>query len=235
MALGVVILDVLKLGRLAERRDIPIQIPQPLVQVGVAGADVSDVTLEVLHVDRVETDDGGVQPHIGLCDLVAEIERTLGAGAGQVGFRSVQRLEELQDVLLVRLLGGREAGLVHSVVDVVVRPGVCVFDLGRERRRVQVEVGRFELGRQEVVELRVQHANDLGGFVGHDGLLLLVPERGHGEARRVVLVRGEVEVAEVCEFRVERVGGGVGSGDLFIGGREAPALQKRNVLLNTDK
>lgn len=159
MALGVVFLDVLKLGGFAERGDIPVQIPQPPVQVGVAGPDVLDVTLEVLDVDRVESDDGGVESDVGLRDAVAKVERTVGPG--KLGLGAVQGLEELQDVLLVRLLGGGEAGLIHPVVDVVVRPRVGLFDPGRESGRVQVDLGGAELGRQQVVEFGVQHTDDL--------------------------------------------------------------------------
>lgn len=51
MALGVVPLDVVELGGILEGGVVPVKVPQPLVDVGVAGADVADVALEVLDVD----------------------------------------------------------------------------------------------------------------------------------------------------------------------------------------
>jgi hypothetical protein len=37
---------------------VPVELTHPLVQAGVAAADVADVALEVLHVDGVEADYG---------------------------------------------------------------------------------------------------------------------------------------------------------------------------------
>ena len=67
MALRIMLLDVLKHRRPAEGRYIPIQLPDPPVQVRIPGADVADVALEVLDVDGIEADDGRVEPHVGLC------------------------------------------------------------------------------------------------------------------------------------------------------------------------
>jgi len=68
MALCIVLLNMLPLRRLAECRDIPVQVTQPLVQRGVPGADVADVALEVLHVDGVEACDRRVQTDVGFGD-----------------------------------------------------------------------------------------------------------------------------------------------------------------------
>lgn len=215
---------MLELGRLAKRGHGPVQIPQPFVQIRIPGPDILDVALEMLHVHGVEAHDGRVQPYIGLGDLVAEVE---GArGFCEVCLGAIEAREQFAHVVLVCLLGGGEARLVHAVVDVVVRPGVCLVDFVAEPLRVQVDVavGRLELFGQQVVELGVQHTDDLGGLVGHDGLLLLVPEDRHGEARGVVAVRGEIEVAQVCEVRVQGLRGGVFAGDVFVGRGEAPAL-----------
>lgn len=45
------VLDVQKVGRVAEGRQRPVQVTHPLVQGRVAGADVFEVALEVLDVD----------------------------------------------------------------------------------------------------------------------------------------------------------------------------------------
>jgi len=52
-------LDVFELGRLAKgHRVVPVQMPHPAMEVRVPASDVADVALEVLHLDRVEADDG---------------------------------------------------------------------------------------------------------------------------------------------------------------------------------
>ena len=41
----------------------------------IAGPYISDVAFEMLHIDRIEADDGGVQPDIRLGDVLPKIER----------------------------------------------------------------------------------------------------------------------------------------------------------------
>jgi len=50
------------------------------VQRRIARADIADVALEMLHVDRVETDDGGVQADISFGDVLAVIVRLCMVG-----------------------------------------------------------------------------------------------------------------------------------------------------------
>lgn len=80
------------------------------MEVWVAAADVADVALEVLDVDCVKADDGGVEADVLLCQAVTEVERT--AGFCEVCFGTVQRLEELGNSLLIRFLGSEERELV---------------------------------------------------------------------------------------------------------------------------
>lgn len=65
--------------------------------------------------------------------------------------RLVERLEQGDDVALVGLLRGGEARLVDAVVDLVVRPLVCLVDLRAEGLRVGVDVAVLFVN--EVVEL----------------------------------------------------------------------------------
>ena len=55
VAPGVVALDVQEVGRVPERRLVPVQVPQPRVQARVPRPDVAHVALEVLHVDGLST------------------------------------------------------------------------------------------------------------------------------------------------------------------------------------
>lgn len=51
VALGVVPLDMLELGRVAEGLDIPVEITHPPVKERVSRTDIAYVRLEMLHVD----------------------------------------------------------------------------------------------------------------------------------------------------------------------------------------
>jgi hypothetical protein len=51
VALGVVVLDVKEVGRVLERRVVPVQVAHPVVHVRVSRTDVSNVALEMLHID----------------------------------------------------------------------------------------------------------------------------------------------------------------------------------------
>ncbi len=69
----------------------------------------------------------------------------------------------------------------------------------------------------------VEHADDLGGFVGDDGLVHFVPESRHGEAASVVWVGGEVDLSEVGEVRMDGVWRDVFTRELFVVRNKAPA------------
>lgn len=102
VALGVMLLDMFKPGRVSKRLAVPVQMPEPLVQRGIAGSDVADVALEMLDVHRIEADDGGVETHVGLGELRAKI---VGIGVrGEVGFGAIERAEEGLDAFLVGFL-----------------------------------------------------------------------------------------------------------------------------------
>ena len=128
MALSVMLLDMLELRRLPESGHIPIQFPNPLMQVGIPRPDISDVTLEVLDIHGVETDDGRVESDICFGDGGAEVVRV--SVFSEVGFGAVEATEERGDGFLVGVLSGCETGFVDAVVDVVVGPVVCAFYLG---------------------------------------------------------------------------------------------------------
>lgn len=64
MTLRIMFLYMLKLRRILESRYIPIQMPQPLMQIRVPRANVADISSEVLDVNGVETDDCGVEADI---------------------------------------------------------------------------------------------------------------------------------------------------------------------------
>jgi uncharacterized protein YqfA (UPF0365 family) len=78
MAPCVMPLDVLKLRGILERRVVPVQVTHPAVQSRVTGSNVTDVTLEVLHVNGIETDD---------CDETFFLARTVSKNWQQIQVR----------------------------------------------------------------------------------------------------------------------------------------------------
>ena len=107
MTLRIMLLDMLKHRRLPERRFIPIQFPHPSMQGRVAATDIADVAFEMLHVDGVEADDGGVEADIGFGDGGAEVIRSFCVVVllGEVGFGAVEGGEEGLDGGFVGGLG----------------------------------------------------------------------------------------------------------------------------------
>lgn len=102
---------MLEFGGLSERRHVPVQLPQPAVDGRVARANVTQVALEVLDIDRIEADDGGEEADVGLGDVFAKV---VGAGrGGEVGFSAVEGGEELLDVAFVGFLRPGEGSVVR--------------------------------------------------------------------------------------------------------------------------
>lgn len=164
MTLRIVLLDMLKLCRAAKRLFVPVQPSQPGMQGRVAGADIPDVAFEMLLVHGVEAHDRHVQAHIRLGDFVAEVIRP--RGGSEVFLRAVEGLEEGGDGGFVDVLVAADAAFVDAVVDVVVGPLVCLFDLGAEG--FGEEVHGCVVGGEEGVEFGVHHADYFAGFVVDD-------------------------------------------------------------------
>jgi len=177
MTLGIMLLDMLKLRRVPKCRHVPIQVPQPLVQIGVPAADIADVAFEMLDVDWVEADDGGVESDVGFGDGGAVVvgRRVVG----EVGFSAIEGFEKGVDILFVGCLragaryvsgvlgGGKrrwrvvpcKPGLVYTIVDVAVRLFIALIDLFPQLLGKEIDFLVF-LGK-EVIEFGVEHADDL--------------------------------------------------------------------------
>lgn len=142
-------LDVLKLRGVLERRILPIQLPHPLMNRRIPTSNIPNITLEVLHIHRVEPNDGNKQSDIHLSQHVSEPVWT--RVAGEVLLCAVEGFEEGGHVALVGIGFGREAGFVDAVVDEVVDPAVGFFDFGAEVGWVEVDFAVLLF--DEVVEL----------------------------------------------------------------------------------
>jgi hypothetical protein len=93
-------LDVLKLRRLLEGRLVPVQVAHPAMQIWVAGADVAQVALEVLHVDGVKSDQrhvAGQQPPLAFYSEQNDVR----AGDSQSNVDLGQRLAKVERPFLL--------------------------------------------------------------------------------------------------------------------------------------
>lgn len=131
MAARVMPLNMIKLRRFLKRRQAPVQVAHPFMQVRIPAANVADVALKVLHVHGVEAHQRHVQPDVCLGDVLAKVVRSLCLGSEML-LCAVESLEQSDDGRLVGLGAGGEAGPVDAVVDEVVRPLVGLFDLALE-------------------------------------------------------------------------------------------------------
>ena len=77
--------------------------------------------------------------------------------------------------LVVGLLAPSEASAVDSVVEVLVNKSVDRVDLGEQSGRCEVVWAL-----REVLHVVVDHADDVGGFVGDNRVGLLVKQDGDG-------------------------------------------------------
>lgn len=88
MAFRIMLFDVLKLCCLAKGRDVPVEMPHPLVERRIAGADISNIAFEMLDIHGVEANNGGVKAYVCFCDLVAKINGC--SVLGEMGFGAVE-------------------------------------------------------------------------------------------------------------------------------------------------
>lgn len=112
MTLCVVILDMLELRRLLERRYFPVQLPEPLVKCRITRSDITDVALEMLHVDRVEANDGSVEANVCFGDVGTKIVRS--SVLSKVSFGAVKRGEKGLDRFFISFLRSSNCKLVAT-------------------------------------------------------------------------------------------------------------------------
>lgn len=206
-------LDMSKLGRILESRIIPVQIPDPSMNMRVPRTDIPQIGLEMLDIYHVEPHDRGEETDIYFCDGVAEVVFSSFLVAGcEVLFHAIEGAEECGDCFFVSFLCGSKARFVDAVVDVVVDPVVCFINFGFEGRGEEVDGFIFLF--DEVVELdvlagvqghrwvayfRVKHSNDLTALVADDSVLLLVEQDWYSESSFVFGIHVKVEIPQMCE------------------------------------
>ena len=96
------VLDMLKLCCLVECRNIPIQMPEPFMDSWISMSNIPDVTLEVLNVDGVETNNCWVEANINLCKFFTE--EICSIGVFKYFFNAVEGVEKNFHMFLIHLL-----------------------------------------------------------------------------------------------------------------------------------
>lgn len=110
VAFRIMLFDMLKLRRVLECRYVPVQIPQPFMQSRITRSDITDVALEMLHIDGVEANDGGVEANVCFGDIGTEI---VGSSVfGKVSFGAVEGGEKGFDGLFISFLRSKDGKLV---------------------------------------------------------------------------------------------------------------------------
>ena len=102
VTLGVVVFDMFKLSRLVECRHVPVKFSHPLMQRRITRPDITNITLEMLHIDRVEANDGSVEANVRFGYVGTKV---VGSGVfSKVSFGAVERGEKGFDGFLIGFL-----------------------------------------------------------------------------------------------------------------------------------
>jgi hypothetical protein len=113
-------LDMREVCSLFESWNLPVQMFQPCVdfgitlsarQLGILVSDSSDVGLEMLHVDRIEADDCGIQSDIRLSEFVTQ--KVFSRGFRKHLLQTIKRLEQRKHIVLICLLSSSKTTFVH--------------------------------------------------------------------------------------------------------------------------
>lgn len=91
-----------------------------------------------------------------------------------------------------RLCSGKSS-LVDAIVYVLIDPLVGGIDLGTAGLGIEIQLG---IG-GKLVELGIEHPDNLSALIVHDRLRLAVPQNGHGKAGRILGVSPKIEFADV--------------------------------------
>lgn len=229
MRLGVVLLDMVEVGGFSKARNLPVQQPHPIVNVGVIMSDHLQIALEMLVVHRIKSDDGSVKSDISFGKMVTKQELVFRGRFifSKQLFNLVKVGEHIGDFLIVNFLFGGESGLVDPIVDIVINPAVDFVDFLSQGFRVDVYFG--VVTGEKLIEFGVQDSDDFTRFVVDDSLEFLIPKHRDSESATVIRVGFEVQFSNTGES-VQMVLGTVGNitntlpGLDFVLGNESPSL-----------
>jgi len=165
----VVRLDLAHANCAADARDL-VHVLGVVEKIGILANELL-VRLEVNDVNLVEPNERHKEAEINPAEALAVAGEV--ALLGEELLHLVESIEQSSDRVLVRSLRLGEAAPVHAVVNVI------VDDVVVQPRTVLLQISRVEVDRgvlRKVVERGIEDTKDVGGLVGHDLLLELVPQ-----------------------------------------------------------
>lgn len=190
-----VVLNVLEISGLFETMHIMINILQPFVKDGIICANGSQVALEVLYIDGIESDGCRVDQNIELRELLSEdIGTTIRMDEL---LNMVQCGENNWNILVIGLLVRRKPGLVDTTVEVSGDPCTSFINLVLEMFWVKIQVSFGATLWQQFVESCLKPSQRLNALVAHNGVLNLVPNDRDRVSALVSLVGAKVHIMHV--------------------------------------
>ena len=154
------------------------------------------VALEMADIHRVETHQRCKETPIRLRQTISNQE-TLRP---QTFFEEIQGFEQFDKGFLVGFLRGGEAGFVDPVIHLSVDACIQGVDFRSEFLGIKVACRRTT-----GIEGRVEHPDDFGGVVVHDGLGSLVPKHRHSNSPCIARLGPGIDFVEKASA-VERIG-----------------------------
>jgi hypothetical protein len=108
---------VLEVCCLFESFDIPVQVFEPSIQNWIVVPNRPQITLEVLHIDGIKSNNRRVQTDVKLCHIPAEHKRA--TIAMDKILHDIQRREDQGNMFIVCILIGSKSWFVDAGVDIV--------------------------------------------------------------------------------------------------------------------
>jgi hypothetical protein len=127
-----------EVGCLSESFDIPIKVLEPLVDNRVIGADSPKIAFEVVYIDYIKPNDGGVCAYINLSKLLSKNIRT-SILMDQL-LKLVECGKDSWYIIVVFLLGGCEPSFVDTAVEIALHPHVDLINGTSEILWVEIQV-----------------------------------------------------------------------------------------------
>jgi hypothetical protein len=183
-----ILFDMSKVSRLLEPRHIPVQILQPLIQQWIIVSYCAKVALEVLHINRIKPDQRRVEPEIELSNL--RPQDIWPSVFRQKFFKSVQRLKNRYNILVVSSLVWRKPSFVDSSIQICLHPFSHLIDLLPQFLWIEIYVAIFP--QQNRIESSIKIPQYFQTLIINQLICLLIPQNWYTVTSFVVFLLLEI-------------------------------------------
>ena len=143
---------MLKLSCFLERGYVPVQLSQPLMQCRITRSDITNIALEMLHINWIEANDSSIKANVRFSDIGTKI--VWSSMFSEMSFGAVESNEKGFHGLLISFLGSSSSQLmvenlmrnskksrdlrtslrskprfVYAIIYIIVGPAVYLFNL----------------------------------------------------------------------------------------------------------